>query len=52
MSTAIGLDQIGDVIRLESIKEDLTTAINEATILLVDLKARAEVISQMAKDLM
>ena len=52
MSTAIGLDQIGDVIRLESIKEDLTTAINEATILLVDLKARAEVLSQMAKDLM
>ena len=52
MSSAINLDQIGDVGHLESIKQDLTTAINEATILLVNLKARAEVVSQMAKDLM
>ena len=52
MSAAIGLEQIGDVIRLEAIKHDLITAINEATILLVDLKARAQVVSEMAKDLM
>jgi len=52
MTNALGLDQIGDVLRLESIKRDLNTAINEATILLVNLKARAEAVSQMAKDLM
>jgi hypothetical protein len=52
MSNAIGLDQIADVLRMETIKQDLTTAINEATILLVNLKARAEAVSQMAKDLM
>jgi hypothetical protein len=52
MTNALGLDQIGDVLRLETIKQDLNTAINEATILLINLKARAEAVSQMAKDLM
>ena len=52
MTNALGLDQIGDVLRLETIKHDLNTAINEATILLINLKARAEAVSQMAKDLM
>jgi hypothetical protein len=52
MTNAMGLDQIADVLRMETIKQDLTTAINEATILLVNLKARAEAVSQMAKDLM
>lgn len=51
MSNAIGLEQIADVLRMETIKQDLTTVINEATILLVNLKARAEAVSQMAKDL-
>ena len=52
MTNAMGLDQIGDVLRLETIKNDLNTAINEATILLMNLKARAEAVAQMAKDLM
>jgi len=52
MTNALGLDQIADVLRMETIKHDLTTAINEANILLTNLKARAEAVSQMAKDLM
>jgi NACalpha-BTF3-like transcription factor len=52
MTNALGLDQINDVLRLQAIKHDLNIAINEATILLMNLKARAEAVSQMAKDLM
>lgn len=52
MTNGLGLDQINDVLRLQSIKHDLNIAINEATILLMNLKARAEAVSQMAKDLM
>jgi hypothetical protein len=52
MTNALGLDQIADVLRMETLKQDLTTAINEATILLMNLKARAEAVSQMARDLM
>lgn len=52
MTNALGLENIGDVLRLQSIKHDLNIAINEATIVLYNLKARAEAVSQMAKDLM
>ena len=52
MTNALGLEQIGDVLRLQAIKHDLNIAINEATIVLYNLKARAEAVSQMAKDLM
>jgi len=52
MSEAIGLEQMSDVLRLETMKNDLTVAINEATDLLVNLRARAEVLSVMARDLM
>lgn len=52
MSIAIGIDEEPNVLKLESMKNDLAMAMNEINIMQMNIKARANAIADMVKDLM